>query len=79
MNKAEMQMLEKVWIAEVEDRLPFQTKSKVAVSLVEQNLLQPDTAVISGVSVKGYALTHAGRFLYCSAAEEESGQGAAEN
>ena len=71
MTKAELQMLEKVWIAEVEDRLPFQTKSKVALKLVEDQMLQPVETVMSGIKIAGYELTHAGRFYYCSTAEDE--------
>ena len=70
MTKAEMQMLEKVWLAEVENRLPFQTKSKVAQKLVDDGMLQPDVTTISGIKIEGFALTHAGRFTYCNSCED---------
>lgn len=73
-------MLKNVWMAEVEDRLPYQTKSKVAQNLAQENMLQVDTTVISGVTVEGYGLTHAGRLYYCMVEEDdnpEPGQGEA--
>jgi hypothetical protein len=78
MTKVEIQMLENVWMAEVSGELPFQTKSEVALKLTQDNFLQHDAAVISGVKVEGFSLTHAGRIYCCLAAEgAEPGQGEA--
>lgn len=72
-SKQQLRILEKVFLAEIEDRLPcqFMRKSQVDVvkALVRQNLIAPMTITIPGrfpVEVSGYQLTHAGRFLYCS-------------
>lgn len=69
-NKSEIAALEKVWIAEVEDRLPFQSKAKIYKQLLDDGLVQENSRSFgsgwSAITVSGYALTHAGRLLYCS-------------
>lgn len=78
MNR-EMQMLEKVWMAEVENRLPFQTRAAMIKRLAAQGLVQPmETMVGKGhpqVRVTGWQLTHAGRVLYCSTCDAPQPQG----
>lgn len=75
MNKAELAMLENVWVAEVNNLLPYQpsTQAKkqkeIAEKLVSEGFLEHDKTIMSGVRVEGYALTHAGRFYYCSSCE----------
>jgi len=70
MNKRELQMLENVFWAEVQDRLPFQTKSKVAHDLAERGYLQHGTRMFGRVEVSGYYLTHAGRITYCASCRD---------
>jgi hypothetical protein len=46
----------------------MQTKSKVALKLVEEGYLIKDSQTIGGrfpVTVHGYRLTHLGRITYC--------------
>lgn len=70
MTKAKLKALEKVFAAEVEGRLPFQSKAKIMQKLCEEGLVAPMERTFPGVffsvRVKGWELTHAGRFLYCS-------------
>ena len=70
MNKRELQMLERVWIAEIEGRLPLQTKSKVAEKLTEDGYLIHDATVMGGARVEGYWLSHAGRLSYCMSCDD---------
>ena len=76
MNKAELAMLESVWVAEVNNLLPYQPSSRakkqkeIAEKLVTEGFLEHDKTIMSGVRVEGYALTHAGRFYYCSNCED---------
>ncbi len=44
----------------------MQTKSKLAHVLVTDGLLATHTEIWHGVTIKGYVLTEAGRFEYCS-------------
>jgi hypothetical protein len=68
------QALENVFAAEIENRLPFQSKAAIYKRLREQGLVQDMQLVIgsgwSAVTVRGYQLTHAGRITYCSSCEE---------
>ena len=67
---AELKWLEKVWMAEVENRLPFQTKSAIMKRLQADGLVERLKITLGGwppVTVDGWQLTHAGRFYYCSA------------
>lgn len=72
MNKPELQLLGKVWEAEVNAALSsngihvFQTKSKVAEKLAQEGLIELATVNFKGVKILGYQLTHLGRFTYCS-------------
>jgi hypothetical protein len=70
-TKAELNALEKVFAAEIEGRLPFQSKAKIYRRLCDDGLLAPMERRIGAdrfgvIIVSGYELTHAGRILYCS-------------
>lgn len=75
MTKRELDLLERAFDAEIRvafepHRLPLiQTKSKIARKLVDAGLLQ-EVEVTTGrrfaITVRGFALTHAGRYAYCS-------------
>jgi len=69
-TKAEMNALERVFAAEVEGRLPFQSKAAIYQRLAEDGLIEPMERRFGDrlgvVLVKGWQLTHAGRFLYCA-------------
>lgn len=63
--------LEKVFAAEVEWRLPFQSKAAIYKRLTEQGLVQTMEVNMSGATVRGYQLTNAGRYMYCEQCEDE--------
>lgn len=69
-TKAELNALEKVFAAEIEGRLPFQSKAKIFHQLCEDGLLQPMDRRFGDrfgiVTISGYQLTHAGRLAYCT-------------
>lgn len=66
--------LEKVFGAEIVGRLPFRSRAKIYQELCEDGLLEPMEKHYGGaafpVAVRGYQLTHAGRFAYCSSCGE---------
>jgi hypothetical protein len=68
--------LEKVWLAEVENRLPFQSNARAFSKLAAEGLLQEmESSGRDGFGswiFRGWQLTHAGRFLYCSTCEDEA-------
>jgi hypothetical protein len=69
-KSASIKALEKVWIAETEGRLPFQSRAAIYRRLECHGLVRFDGETISGgslpVRVEGWYLTHSGRLLYCS-------------
>ena len=65
--------LERVFAAEIEGRLPFQSKAAIYQRLVDEGLVEPMERKFGGrfpVIVSGYQLTHAGRLLYCASCPE---------
>ena len=70
MTKAELNALEKVFAAEIDNRLPFQSKAKIFQRLCDDGYLQPMErrfgAGWSSINVTGYQLTHLGRLTYCA-------------
>ena len=80
MTKRELAMLERAYAAEVDAALSgqplrrlVQTRSAVAKSLVAGGLLAADSVITDGrfpVTVRGYVLTHAGRFACCTSVSE---------
>ncbi len=78
MTKAEINALEKVFLAEIDMRLPFQSKAKIYERLCEDGLLERIERKLGGnfpVVIRGYGLTHAGRYAYCNTCEVEEGLG----
>ena len=76
LNKKCFDALEAVFAAEVDDRLPFQSKAKIYADLHQAGYIEPFTRVFGAgerfpVTVSGYVLTHAGRYAYCSACGSE--------
>lgn len=73
-TKTILNALEKVFAAEIENRLPFQSKARIFRQLADDGLIEPMERNFGhdrfGVRVKGYQLTHAGRLLYCSSCDE---------
>jgi hypothetical protein len=69
--------LGQVFAAEIEGRLPFQSRAKIMRELCEQGLLEPMERILGvgtwfPVIVRGYQLTHAGRITYCQSCDEET-------
>jgi hypothetical protein len=79
MDKRSMQLLEKAFIAEIEEGAHgvlglIQTKSKLAQKLEAEGYLVKDQHTYGGrfpVTVHGYRLTHLGRLTYCATSEGE--------
>lgn len=74
-TKAELAALEKVFAAEIEDRLPFQSRAAIFSRLSDGGLVEPMERKFGGrfpVTVTGWQLTHAGRFLYCHSCKSVS-------
>lgn len=76
MTKADIAALERVFAAEIEGRLPFQSKAKIFKHLSEVGYLEPLECKFGhdrySVVVTGYQLSHAGRLAYCLSCEESS-------
>lgn len=66
--------LEKVFVAEINGQLPFQSKANIFRDLLAAGLVASMQRKIgtgwSAITVAGYELTHAGRLLYCSSGDE---------
>jgi hypothetical protein len=69
LNRRDFELLGRVFMAEIQNLLPAQIgKSKAVASLHERGYIEPYTRTLPGalpVTIKGWALTHAGRFTYC--------------
>ena len=61
-----MKILEQAFCAEVENRLPFQTRSVLADTLEVNGYLQRMEVMFGNVKVKGWQLTHLGHITYCA-------------
>ncbi|MEM5357014.1 hypothetical protein V5034_12945 [Enterobacter kobei] len=69
MNKKQIAILEKSWMAEIDNDIPIiQTKSKIAAQLAEEGYLEWKELTLGGafpVVIRGYQITHAGILAYC--------------
>lgn len=69
MNKKQIAILEKAWMAEIDNDIPIiQTKSKIAAQLAEEGYLEWKEFTLGGafpVVIRGYQITHAGILAYC--------------
>ena len=76
--KAEFAALEKVFAAEIENRLPFQSKAKVYTTMEGYGWVQRMARKFGKppflATVVGWALTDEGRYLYCSCCPEPTEQ-----
>lgn len=75
LKKQDFILLARVFRAEIENRLPAQIgKSKAITALHNRGYIEPMTITLGGglpVIVKGWNLTHAGRFTYCQNCTDE--------
>ena len=73
LRAAELRALERVFDAEIHDRLPFQSKAKVYKDLTRDGYVETmDRRFGHGplsVIVTGYTLTHLGCMTYCASCE----------
>lgn len=70
LTSTDFKLLERVFTAEIENRLPAQFKSKHIPRLQEKGWIQPMQMTLGGqfpVIVKGWTLTEQGRMIYCQA------------
>lgn len=68
MTARELELLGKVFDAEIMGTLPYQGGGKLAETLVERGMLEPESRTLPGrfpVRVSGFVLTHAGRMAWC--------------
>ena len=68
-NKATIKALGRVFAAEINDRLPFQSKARIYQELCDEELVVPMERKFGGrfpVTVRGWQLTHLGRLTYCT-------------
>lgn len=73
MSKA-LKLLEAVFWAEVEGRLPYQRKGKAIEALAAKGLVEPMEIVLPGrfpVRICGWSLTHLGRMTYCASCKAD--------
>jgi hypothetical protein len=74
-TKAELAALEKIFAAEIVDRLPFQSKAKIYARLVEQGLVEPMVrefgSVLGKIRCEGWALSQLGRMTYCMSCDDD--------
>lgn len=71
-TKKILNALERVFAAEIEGRLPFQSKALVYLDLQDKGLVEPMQRTFGGrfpVTVSGWQLTELGRILYCSSCD----------
>lgn len=76
--KTLLNQLEKLFAAEIENRLPFQTRAKWIEKMAADGYVEPLTMDLGRdrfgpIMVSGWQLTHAGRLLYCMSCDEQSG------
>lgn len=78
LTKRDIRFLERLFAAEVEGRLPFQSRAVAMIErLQEDQLIEPMEVVLPGrfpVTVRGWALTHRGRITYGEWAAQQPGE-----
>lgn len=70
-TKAELAALERVFAAEIEGRLPFQSKAKIFDKLHAEGFIMPMERNLGrdgfgAITIAGWQLTHLGRLIYCT-------------
>jgi hypothetical protein len=74
LTKAKLRALETVFAAEIDDRLPFQSKARVYRTLHAEGYLVAMQRTFgtgwSAAVATGYALTHLGRMTYCESCRD---------
>ncbi len=65
MNAKEHEALGKVFAAEIENRLPYQSRKAIYRDLEQAGLVARFNKYWGTMKVFGWALTHSGRYEYC--------------
>ena len=69
LTKADVKALGKIFAAEIDGNLPFQSKAQIYLDLCDRGLAAPMTKRLGSgpfaVIVRGFELTHAGRLRLC--------------
>lgn len=74
-TKSELKALEKVFISEINNCLPLQSKAKIYSRLRDEGYLEDMSRVYGAnerfpITVTGYQLTHLGRITYCASCRD---------
>lgn len=74
-TKSDLRILEKVFEAEINGRLPYQSKSKKMAELESKGLVEPMTRTFGqdrfgAITASGWRLTLAGNFAYCDSCRD---------
>lgn len=72
LNKREFEALGKVFAAEVECRLPFQSTAMIYTSLRDMGLLEWGHEKLGVITCYGWYLTQHGRHYYCERCAKEA-------
>lgn len=73
-TKRVLKALGRVFAAEIEGRIPFQSKALIYLDLSDEGLVEPMERTFAGrfpIVIKGWQLTHVGRIVYCSSCDDE--------
>lgn len=75
LTKRWISALERIYCAEIHDRLPLQSKAKVFNELAAEGLVEPYVREFGidrfgTITVSGWALTQFGRFTYCLSCDD---------
>lgn len=68
LTQKHLDILGKIFVAEISDKLPYQSKSRLLIELEREGLVEFYIDKFPGhfaVEVRGWALTHRGRLFYC--------------
>ncbi len=75
MTKAKLNLLEKLFGAEIEDRVPLASKNKLFTALEAEGMVEQAERTLGKdrfgqIKVSGWVLTELGRYTYCQWAAE---------
>jgi hypothetical protein len=74
MTKSDLKLLEHIFSAEIEGRLPYQSKAAAYKRLETYGLVEHVEIALPGilpVIIPGWILTHKGRIAYCESCKEK--------
>jgi len=82
-TKAQLKALERIFVAEIEGRLPLYSRAKIYHEMERDGLVEFGTFNLGRdrfgvIRVEGWSLTHAGRITYCMQCSENTSKGNAD-